>query len=189
MRANLKSCAIALLWMLQLPGLVAGQELAPVDPNRVKAAFLRNFAHYINWPASAFADTRAPWHVCILGPDPFGDVLDKSLHGRMEQGRTFEVFRADTLEQLPPCQIVFLAYKDDASRRATLDRLKAMPVLTVGDAPEFLREGGTIRFQVDDRVRLSINLDQARTVSLSIQTRMLEVSSEVLDNGVVRKLR
>ncbi|MBE0589470.1 MAG: DUF4154 domain-containing protein, partial [Hydrogenophaga sp.] len=55
--------------------------------------------------------------------------------------------------------------------------------------PEFLREGGTIRFQVDDRVRLSINLDQARVAALTIQTRMLEVSSEVLDNGIVRKMR
>ncbi len=59
----------------------------------------------------------------------------------------------------------------------------------MGDAPEFLREGGTIRFQVDDRVRLSINLDQARVAALVIQTRMLEVSSEVLDNGIVRKMR
>jgi hypothetical protein len=38
-------------------------------------------------------------------------------------------------------------------------------------------------------VRLSINLDQARVAELTIQTRMLEVSSEVLDNGVVRKMR
>jgi hypothetical protein len=175
--------------MLHMPGLVASQELAPANPNRVKAAFLRNFAHYVNWPVDAFPDSSAPWHICVLGPDPFGDILDTSLKGRTEQGRSFEVFRAETLDQLPSCQIVFLTYKDDARRRAALDKLKNKPVLTVGDAPEFLREGGTIRFQVDDRVRLSINLDQARVAELTIQTRMLEVSSEVLDNGVVRKMR
>lgn len=111
------------------------------------------------------------------------------MKGRTEQGRSFEVFRAETLDQLPSCQMVFLAYKDDTRRRAVLDKLKNKPVLTVGDAPEFLREGGTIRFEVDDRVRLSINLDQARIAALTIQTRMLEVSSEVLDNGVVRRMR
>jgi hypothetical protein len=189
MRTLLRLWAIALLWMLHLPGLVASQELAPANPNRVKAAFLRNFAHYVSWPAHAFPDGSAPWHICILGPDPFGDILETSLKGRTEQGRSFEVFRADMLDQLPSCQIVFLTYKDDARRRAVLDRLKNKPVLTVGDAPEFLHEGGTIRFQVDDRVRLSINLDQARVATLVIQTRMLEVSSEVLDNGVVRKMR
>ncbi len=45
------------------------------------------------------------------------------------------------------------------------------------------------RFHALLQVRLSINLDQARVASLVIQTRMLEVSSEVLDNGVVRKMR
>ncbi|HEX5738173.1 MAG TPA: YfiR family protein [Hydrogenophaga sp.] len=189
MRAIFASWAIALLLMLHLPGLVASQELAPADPNRVKAAFLRNFAHYVNWPSDAFPDNRTPWHICVLGPDPFGDILETSLNGRTEQGRSFEVFRAETLGQLPSCQIIFLAYKDDTTRRAVLNKLKNKPVLTVGDAPEFLREGGTIRFQVDDRVRLSINLDQARVAELTIQTRMLEVSSEVLDNGVVRKMR
>ena len=44
MRTLLRSWAIALLWMLYLPGLVASQELAPANPNRVMAAFLRNFA-------------------------------------------------------------------------------------------------------------------------------------------------
>ncbi|WP_332741671.1 YfiR family protein [Hydrogenophaga sp.] len=189
MRTLFAPWVIALLCMLHLPGLVASQELAPANPNRVKAAFLRNFAHYVRWPAEAFPHSSTPWHICVLGPDPFGDILETSLQGRKEQGRSFEVFRAEALDQLPSCQIVFLAYKDDARRRAVLDKLKNKPVLTVGDAPEFLREGGTIRFQVDDRVRLGINLDQARVAELVIQTRMLEVSSEVLDNGVVRKMR
>ena len=189
MRTVLKLWVIALLWMLHLPGLVASQELALANPNRVKAAFLRNFAHYVGWPADAFPNSSTPWHICVLGPDPFGDILEASLKGRTEQGRSFEVFRAETLDQLPSCQMVFLAYKDDTRRRAVLDKLRNKPVLTVGDAPEFLREGGTIRFEVDDRVRLSINLDQARIAALTIQTRMLEVSSEVLDNGVVRRMR
>lgn len=189
MRNVLKLWVIALLWMLHLPGLVASQELALANPNRVKAAFLRNFAHYVGWPADAFPNSSTPWHICVLGPDPFGDILEASLKGRTEQGRSFEVFRAETLDQLPSCQMVFLAYKDDTRRRAVLDKLRNKPVLTVGDAPEFLREGGTIRFEVDDRVRLSINLDQARIAALTIQTRMLEVSSEVLDNGVVRRMR
>jgi len=36
---------------------------------------------------------------------------------------------------------------------------------------------------------MSINLDQARAVSLTIQTKMLEVSSEILENGELRRMR
>lgn len=182
--------ASALLIWLQLPSLVASQNLVPEDPNKVKAAFLRNFAHYVTWPTQAFGDARSPWHVCILGRDPFGEVLDKTLEGRTEQERPFEIYRAATLDELPACQILFIAYDDPGKRRAALGRLrKDRPVLTVGDAPEFLQEGGVIQFQVEDRVRMSINLDQARAVALTIQTKMLEVSHGILENGVFRKVR
>lgn len=181
---------VALLLLLFLPAPVVSEELVVENPNRIEAAFLRNFAHYVSWPDNAFSGSSlSPWHIGILGQDPFGEVLETTFKGRTEQGRQFEIFRADTLEGLPPCQIVFVAYKDAAKRRAVLGELKNKPVLTVGDAPEFLHEGGVIRFQVSDRVRMSINLDQARAVSLAIQTRMLEVSSDVLENGVVRQVR
>ena len=159
------------------------------SPNKVKAAFLRNFTHYVTWPANVFPDERSPWRICILGNDPFGDILDKTFAGRLEQGRPFQILRTETLNELPRCQIVYIAYKDAVKRRAALAELKKLPVLTVSDAPDFLQEGGIIQFQVGDRVEMSINLDQARSVSLVIQTKMLEVSRDVVENGVVKNWR
>lgn len=170
-------------------GLAASHVSAQESPYRVEAAFLRNFARYVSWPDTAFVADYSPWQVCILGPDPFGEVLEATFQGRTEQGRPFQVFRADGPEGLPRCQIVFIAHKDSARRRAALDKLKDTPVLTVGDAPDFLREGGIIRFQVGDRVRMDINLDQARAASLTIQTRMIEVATHVLKNGEIRQVR
>lgn len=180
---------IGLLFLFCLPCFAAGQEFAQANPSMVEAAFLRNFARYVTWPAHVFAEDNSPWRICILGRDPFGEELDKTFKGRTEQGRTFEIFRADTLDELPQCQIVFVAYKDAARRRAAITGLKNLPVLTVADAPRFLQEGGIIRFQVSDHVAIDINLDQARSVSLKIQTKMLEVAHEVLENGAVRRRR
>ena len=189
--AGRRQCLHAAAWLFLplLSGAVACQELTTENPYKVKAAFLRNFAHYVTWPNNAFPKSNSPWCIGILGRDPFGDILETTFMGRMEQGRAFEIYRADTPNELPACQIVFIAHKDATKRRAILGELKGKPALTVGDAPEFLREGGVIRFQVDDRVRISINLDQSRAVSLAIQTRMLEVSQEITENGVVRKVR
>ena len=178
-----------LLFLFCLPCFAAGEEFATAKPSEVEAAFLRNFARYVTWPAHVFAEDSSPWKICILGRDPFGEVLEKTFKGRTEQGRTFEIFRADTLAELPSCHIVFVAYKDDARRRAALTGLKNRPVLTVADASGFLQEGGIIRFQVSDRVGMDVNLDQARSASLKIQTKMLEVAHEVVENGVVRRRR
>lgn len=174
-----------LLILLIVPGLALPQE----NPYKVKAAFLRNFAHYVNWPYSAFPDSAAPWYIGVLGPDPFGNTLEATFDGRSEQGRSFMVFRATSLEDLPPCHIVFIAYPDAGKRRAALNALRNKSVLTVGDAPDFLDEGGVIGFEVGERVSMNINLDQARVAALTIQTKMLEVSTGILENGVFRRMR
>jgi hypothetical protein len=180
-------CVVVLLLLPHLPGSAAAQESARANPVKVEAAFLRNFARYVTWPSHAFASGTSPWRVCVLGGDPFGDVLSSTFQGRMEQGRGFEFFWAENVDGLPPCHIVFVAYKDAAKRRAALAALAKRPVLTVGDTPGFVQEGGIVGFQVSDRVEISVNLDQARSASLKIQTKMLEVTREVVENGTTRR--
>ena len=155
----------------------------------VEAAFLRNFAHYVSWPTQAFADDRTPWRVCVFGGDPFGEVLEDTLRGRTEQGRSFVVHRAASLAELRPCHVAFIATAAAEGRRAALADLANRPVLTVGDAPAFLQEGGIIRFQVTDHVEFGVNLDGAGAASLKIPTKMLEVAQEVVENGAVRRRR
>jgi hypothetical protein len=159
------------------------------DPSRVEAAFLRNFAHYVRWPAAAFEGAQSPWHIGVLGSPRFGEVLEMTLKGRVEQNRGFAIHSTDSLEKLPHCHIIFIAFDDSSKRRAVLDALKSKPVLTVGEAREILREGGIIRLELSDRVQMSINLDQAHAASLTIPTAMLEVSTEVLEHGVIRRMR
>jgi hypothetical protein len=143
----------------------------------------------VTWPPQAFSEDRNAWHICVLGPDPFGKVLEATLEGRTEQGMPFAVFRAERLEDLPFCQILFIGFKDARRRRAALRAVKEKPVLTVGEANDFLNEGGVIRFKVGRRVSMGINLDQSRRVLLGIQTKMLEVSHVILENGEVRRVR
>jgi hypothetical protein len=82
-----------------------------------------------------------------------------------------------------------VAIANGAQRRATLRRLKDKAVLTVGNADDFLADGGVIRLVPGERMEMSVNLDQARSASLGIPTKLLEVSQYVVENGTLRKLR
>ena len=188
-RSRLRWSALGLV--LALHGVAAAQadDAAAEQRSRVEAAFLRNFARYVGWPPSAFAGERSPWQVCILGADRFGDSLDRTLQDRTEQGRSFAVLRGTAFEQLAGCQIAYVGYDSAPRRRAALEALRRLPVLTVGHAPDFLQEGGIIRLTASDRIEMSINLDQARAVSLTIPAKMLEVAREVVDQGVARRWR
>jgi hypothetical protein len=189
-RAAARGTAVALMLVaLQLPQAAAAQASIEAARSRVEAAFLRNFARYVTWPTQAFEGDRSSWTVCVLGEDPFGDSLPDMLRGRVEQGRVFEIRRAEALEALPNCHILFVAIADPAQRRAVLRRMKDKPVLTVGNATDFLSDGGVIRLQPGERMEMSVNLDQARSASLGIPTKLLEVSRDVVENGVTRRLR
>jgi len=155
----------------------------------VEAAFMRSFTRYVTWPPQAFAEPDSPWSICVVGSDRFDEVLDRTFAGRTELGRPFGVTHARTSEELLRCHIVFVGYDSPLRRRSALEALKRRPVLTVGDAPDFLDEGGIIRFVVRDRVAISINLDEARSSSLGISTKLLEVARDVVDNGTLRRLR
>ena len=180
--------ALSLLFM-HAPGGATAEARPMEQRSKVEAAFLRNFARYVTWPSVAFANERSPWVICILGEDHFDDTLDKMLQGRTEQGRAFEVLRLRAADRLTACHIVYVGYDGSAKRRAVLNEVRSKPVLTVGDAPEFLDEGGIIRLLASERIEMSINLDQARAASLTIPSKMLEVSHDVLENGSMRKLR
>lgn len=53
----------------------------------IKAAFLPKFARYVAWPAAMRPEARAPFHLCVIGRDPFGRLLDQSAAGELIDGR------------------------------------------------------------------------------------------------------
>src|SRR5882672_1690342 len=55
---------------------------APLSEYRLKAAFLFNFAKFVEWPAEAFVETNSPFVIGILGDSPFGDDLAQTVVGK-----------------------------------------------------------------------------------------------------------
>src|ERR1700719_3686453 len=60
----------------------------------LKAAFLFNFTHFVEWPSEAFADADSPIVIGILGDDPFGPVLDKIVEGETIKNRKLVIKRS-----------------------------------------------------------------------------------------------
>src|SRR2546423_1873379 len=58
----------------------------------VKAAFIYNFAKYVQWPASR-SDPRLPFVIGVIGKDPFGNVLDDVMSGQRVQRRAVVIRR------------------------------------------------------------------------------------------------
>lgn len=145
---------------------------------QVKAAFLLNFAKFVEWPSSAFADADSPVAICILGKDPFGRTIDDLVQGEVANGRKLMVRRTSQLPPPQACQVVFA----EASTKDVAKTLNGLGrgVLTVGEGGSFLRDGGIIAFVIENRrVRFDINQTAAEGAALKLSSKLLSVARSI----------
>jgi hypothetical protein len=166
--------ALVLAIICALPGSAqdAGLEY------RVKAAYLFNFTKFIEWPPGAISE-GAPFTICVAGTNPFASALEDTIRGETVAGRSLQSRVAQGNE---PCQVLFVPHGVDAG--PILKRTGTQPVLTVGESPEFLRQGGIINFVRDGgKVRFEISQEAANRAQLRISSRLLRLAREPAERG------
>jgi hypothetical protein len=110
----------------------------------------------------------------VLGRDPFGEVLDETVRGKIVNGRKIEVRRYAKAGDVKDCNILFIGRGD--YERAGIP-LRA-GLLTVGEVPGFLKSGGAINFYLEDnRVRFEIRVSVARAAGLHMSSQLLKLGS------------
>lgn len=153
---------------------LSAQTASPAE-YRIKAAFLFNFLQFVQWPPAAFADERAPLVICVVGDDPFGEVLDQTLEGETVAKRGIVARRMSDEESLDACHLLFVSGSEKRRLGKVLQSVsRAAPVLTVSDIDGFVAGGGTIGFFLErNRVRFEINPAQARRHGLKLSSQLL----------------
>ncbi len=162
--------------VLAAPAL-RGQE---IDEYQVKAAFLYNFAKFVEWPAQSFRSRQDPIVVCVLGHNPFGNSLEQVIRGKLIDGRDLAFRQVDSAEEAGACQILFISSSEGKRFRSLSENLKPAGILTVGEAQGFAANGGVINFKLDGgRVRFEINVDAAEHAQLQISSKLLSLAQIV----------
>jgi hypothetical protein len=143
----------------------------------VKAAFLFNFAKFVEWPAVAFKRPEDPIAICVLGQNPFGTALEDVVRDKTVANRAFVVREVLNAQQANTCQIVFVSASERKHFRFLLDELKGRSILTVGEGDDFTANGGIINFKLKDaRVRIEIDAVAANRAGLHISSKLLSLA-------------
>src|SRR5438045_2716409 len=91
-----------------------------IDEYQLKAAFVGNFAQFVEWPADAFKGPTDPVTICVLGRNPFGGALGSLVEGKVHGGRAFAVREITDVKQSDACQIVFVSSSERLRFRSIL---------------------------------------------------------------------
>ncbi len=145
----------------------------------VKAAFIYNFAKFVEWPDEAFQNSEDPIVLCILGKNPF-DKATETIRGKFIRGRKLEIRFISKMEGLDKCHILFICRSEMDSLGQYLDVVKKTKILTVADMKGFSELGGIINFiKSGNKIKFKINVDAAKDAGLKISSKLLKLATIV----------
>jgi hypothetical protein len=155
----------------------------------IKAAFMFNFAKFIEWPAEKLPQATSPIIFGVVGEDPFispdgVDELKKTLESKTIGGRPVKIrrFRAD--EPMDACHVLFVSNSERRRFGSIVNALRGKSVLTVADTSGFCQAGGMINFRVEaDKVRFDINQQAAEKENLKISSKLLSIAYKLVRTG------
>jgi hypothetical protein len=181
--------AHAALWALIAPCLFTLLQ-AQAAPNpaveyQVKASLVFNFMHFIEWPADAFENGGQQIDVCLVGSNVYGNAL-RVLGGELVQGKTLAVsaYSTWTPELADSCQVIIFSIQERDAVRQSLAGLANKSALTVGETPEFLEDGGIIKFTIiNDTVQFEVNVERAKQSRLNISSKLLRLANNVVTSS------
>jgi len=177
-RTAIRRSSMILLALLALLGSVGmNHKVQAQTPNeyRVKAAFILNFARFIEWPGDGYG-AGGSLVVGIVGDDPFGGSLDQ-LNGTTVNGHRIVIRRLKAEDYLKACQILFVSSSERNRLGKILDSVRGGSVLTIGELPQFNQAGGIIKFVIqNNKVRFEINDGAASQARLRISSKLMALS-------------
>lgn len=152
----------------------------------VKAAFIYNFAKYVQWPSSG-SDAKAPFVIAVIGKDPFGAMLDDVMHGQSVQRRAIVVRRLARIEDVASCDILFVCASERRNLQKIFEALRHTPVLTIADMDQFAELGGMINLIIEEnRVRFEMNPAAIQRAGLKPGSPLFRLGRIVTESSTTR---
>lgn len=159
--------------------LVSPKAIAQSE-DQIMAAFLFNFARYVEWPQDAFDRSDMPVNICMLSTKEFGDVVSKTVSGKTVADRAVVVRWTADLPETAGCHILFIGREFGKSHSEAVAELGGMSVFTVADQEGFAKAGGIANFfRAENRIRFEINPRAAQKAGLKISSRLLRLAKVV----------
>ncbi|MBI3935276.1 MAG: YfiR family protein [Acidobacteria bacterium] len=146
----------------------------------MKAAFLLNFTKFVEWPSAAFPAPDTPITICVLGEDPFGPILDRTVAGESVNGRAVRARRSVPEANPQGCHVAFISRSERGNIAQINSDLRGSRALTVSEVPGFADAGGMIEFVIEGgKVRFYINAAAAEAAGLKLSSRLLRVATAI----------
>lgn len=161
-------------------------ETAGVKEHQVKAAFIYNFAKFVEWPTNraATGTTNAtnlgPIVLGVAGKSPCVVELEQIVAGRKINGRDLLVRAVASPADAGKVHVLFVTAGEDDQLEDWLSAGHEAGILTVGETEAFAKRGGMIRFLIEaEKIRFDVNMEAAEKAGLKLSAQLLKLARTV----------
>jgi len=169
---------IALLFsLIFVPAFKSSAQVSAPTEYQIKAAFLYNFAKFVEWPPQTFVQAASPLVIGVLGKNVFGDDLARTIRDKTINNHPLEFKEFHSVSEVTNCQILFISASEKDHFPKILDGLRGTSVLTVSESDDFIEAGGMINFvEKGNKIRFQINEVAAKSAGLKVSAKLLSLA-------------
>jgi hypothetical protein len=169
------------------PKLPARKKPADFGEYEIKAGFIYRFLSFVNWPNEQ--EKQATISIGVLGESPFGNAFD-AITQKADTSQRIRVIGVDwntDVETLKELQILFITRSETKDLKRILTRLDNYPVLTIGDARQFIDKGGMIGFvnKPDSKIGIELNVAAAQRCGITVRAMLKRIASRIIDTQLI----
>lgn len=165
------------LTLVCLTTRVCAQPQAP--ESTLKAAIIINMLMFVDWPQQGNLPA-GQLQICYLDNSPVANALEHA-NGKSIRGKTVNISKRNA-DNLANCHALYLSSANRAMLPAILAALRTLPVLLVGDSPDYFQQGIMLNLdQAANRIVFDVNLQSARKAGLLVSSKALRLARQVIE--------
>jgi len=149
----------------------------------LKAAMFIAIVKSVTWPETTFSKPTAPFVFGVMGDEAIAGVLSKMTEGKSVFQRRLDV-RSISAPAASAREVHALLFAGISGTRAkiVLTDVGNVPILTVGDGPDFLELGGMVGLVEEDRkLRFDVNRRNLERSGLKLGSEVLSLARRVVE--------
>jgi hypothetical protein len=149
------------------------------NEKKLQVVYIYNFLKFIRWPEDTFLSSHNSFEVCIVGKDPFGQLLD-SWKTKKIDNKTLHINYFVSLDNVNKCHVAFIGHTKTNFFLSNSNNLKIKGLLTISANEDFALKGGIINFVMyKNKLRFNINRTIAIQNGLEINSKLLELAKSI----------
>lgn len=155
---------------------------SPPSEYQIKAAFIFNFAKFVEWPPEALPPPSLPMVIGILGDNPFGADFQQTMQKKSINNHPLIVKEFREVTEVTNCHILFISSSvlnaaEEKVRREIVEGLARSGVLTISETQGFTKNGGMINFvKENNKIRFQINEPATKKAKLKVSSKLMSLS-------------